>query len=224
MIAASLIQFIIHDWIDHLEDTNQQIELIAPQAIASKCPLASFKFYQTKEFPTGFYEIKTGTKNIRTPWWDGSVIYGSNVERLQKVRTFIYGKSKISEDGLLLHDENGIPISGDIRNNWACVSTLQALFVKEHNAVCDALKKEYPELVDEELYRYARLATSAVIAKIHAIDWTVELLKTNIMLAGMLATCVYRMHSLLPDFLQLRNINVASGPNKCPPLLEKYGL
>ena len=31
-------------------------------------------------------------------------------------------------------------LSGDIRNSWAGVSILQALFVKEHNAVCDAIK------------------------------------------------------------------------------------
>ncbi|XP_039009931.1 alpha-dioxygenase 1-like [Hibiscus syriacus] len=187
MIAASWIQFMIHDWIDHMENTNQQVELIAPKEVANKCPLSSFKFYPTKQFPTGFYDIQTGTKNIRTPWWDGSVIYGSNKERLQKVRTFTDGKLKISEDGLLQHDEDGIPISGDIRNSWAGVSALQALFIKEHNAVCDALKKEHPDLNDEELFRHARLVTSAVIAKIHTIDWTVELLKTDMLLAGMRA-------------------------------------
>jgi alpha-dioxygenase len=41
------------------------------------------------------------------------------------------------------------------------------------------------ELEDEDLYRRARLVTSAVIAKIHTIDWTVELLKTNTLFAGM---------------------------------------
>ncbi|KAG8384794.1 hypothetical protein BUALT_Bualt04G0155500 [Buddleja alternifolia] len=46
-------------------------------------------------------------------------------------------------------------------------------------------QKEYPELNDEELYSHARLVTSAVIAKIHTIDWTVELLKTDMLLAGM---------------------------------------
>lgn len=43
------------------------------------------------------------------------------------------------------------------------------------------------DLEDEDLYRYARLVTSAVIAKIHTIDWTVELLKTDTLLAGMRA-------------------------------------
>jgi len=49
------------------------------------------------------------------------------------------------------------------------------------------LQIHYPELEDEQLYRHARLVTSAVIAKIHTIDWTVELLKTNTLLAGMRA-------------------------------------
>lgn len=50
------------------------------------------------------------------------------------------GKLKIGDNNLLRHMHNGIALSGDIRNSWAGVSVLQALFVKEHNAVCDALK------------------------------------------------------------------------------------
>lgn len=264
VIAASWIQFMIHDWVDHLEDTNQ-IELTAPREVASQCPLKSFKFYKTKEFPTGFYEIKSGASNIRTPWWDGSVIYGSTGEVLKKLRTFKDGKLKISNDGNLLHNVNGTAISGDVRNSWAGVSTLQGLFIQEHNAVCDTLKKHYPQLEDEELYRHARLVTSAVIAKIHTIDWTVELLKTDTLLAGMRGNWygllgkkfkdtfghvggailgglvglkrpenhgvpyslteefvgVYRMHSLLPDSLQLRDISARPGPNKSPPLIKE---
>ncbi|KAG4976194.1 hypothetical protein JHK82_035538 [Glycine max] len=264
VIAASWIQFMIHDWIDHLEDTNQ-IELIAPREVASQCPLRSFKFYKTKEIPTGFFEIKSGSSNIRTPWWDASVVYGSNGEVLQRVRTFKDGKIKISKDGHLLHNENGTAIAGDIRNSWAGVSTLQSLFIQEHNAVCDTLKKHYPHLGDEELYRHARLVTSAVIAKVHTIDWTVELLRTDTLLAGMRANwygllgkpfkdtfghvggvilgglvglkrpenhgvtyslteefaTVYRMHSLLPDNLQLRDISATPGPNKSLPLIKE---
>ena len=33
---------------------------------------------------------------------------------------------------------------------------------------------------------------------------------------------VYRMHSLLPDDLHLRDILAAPGPNKSPPLFKKY--
>ncbi|KAF4402525.1 hypothetical protein G4B88_012310 [Cannabis sativa] len=186
VIAASWIQFMIHDWVNHLEQTDQ-VELFAPAEVASECPLKSFKFLKTKEISitSGSNDIKSGSINTRTPWWDGSVVYGSNNEKLQQVRSFKDGKLKIGEDGLLLHDQDGIPISGDVTNIWSGLSTLQALFVKEHNAVCDALKKEYPHLSEEKLYRHARLVTSAVIAKIHTIDWTVELLKTQTLLAGM---------------------------------------
>ncbi|MFS8011249.1 putative hem peroxidase superfamily, hem peroxidase, animal-type [Helianthus anomalus] len=106
-----------------------------------------------------------GHRNIRTPWWDGSAVYGSNLKAGRHVRPFIDGKLKIAEDGLLQHDNDGLPIAGDVCNSWIGVSTLQALFIHEHNAVCDALKKKYPYLDDEDLYRHARLVTSAMIAK-----------------------------------------------------------
>ncbi|OMO97225.1 hypothetical protein CCACVL1_04623 [Corchorus capsularis] len=225
MIACSWIQFMIHDWIDHLEDT-QQVELRAPDEIASGCPLKAFKFFKTKRVSTGQPEdINFGFLNSRTPWWDGSVIYGNNDEGMRRVRAFKDGKMKIAGDDLLQHDEKGIPISGDVRNCWAGFSLLQALFVKEHNAVCDMLKEHYPDLDDEKLFRYARLVTSAVIAKIHTIDWTVELLKTDTLLAGMRLTeefsSVYKMHSLLPDNFILRDIKSTNSEYECPPIAEE---
>ncbi|KAK1292916.1 Alpha-dioxygenase 1 [Acorus calamus] len=257
MIAASWIQFMIHDWIDHLEQTDQLTEIVAPPEVASQCPLKSFRFYKTKEVPTGFYDIKTGSLNIRTPWWDGSAIYGSDAKKNALVRTFKDGKLKIANNGLLQHGEDGIAISGDVRNSWAGVSTLQALFIKEHNAVCDAIKHENPFLHDTELYRHARLVTAAVIAKIHTIDWTVELLKTDTLygllgkkfkdafghvgseiLSGYVGmkkpenhgvpysltedfTSVYRMHSLLPDTLHLRDTHAKPGKDKSPPMKQE---
>ncbi|KAK8485718.1 hypothetical protein V6N12_036914 [Hibiscus sabdariffa] len=184
MIASSWTQFMIHDWIDHLEDT-QQVELSAPHEIAGACPLKSFKFFKSKSVSTGEPDVKFGFLNTRTPWWDGSVIYGNDGEGMRKVRTFKDGKLRIGGDGLLEHDDKGIPISGDVRNCWAGFSLLQALFVREHNVVCDMLKEHYSDLNDEKLYRHARLVTSAVTAKIHTIDWTVELLKTDTLLGGM---------------------------------------
>lgn len=73
---------------------------------------------------------------------------------MQKVRTFKDGKLKISEDGLLLHDQDMIAVTGDFRNSWAGVSTLQALFIKEHNAVCDALKVHIYIYIYVQYYTY----------------------------------------------------------------------
>lgn len=114
------------------------------------------------------------------------MIYGKNAETARSVRSFVDGKLVIGNDNLLEHNIGGVAVSGDVRNSWAGVSILQALFIKEHNAVCDALHEEYPELDDDQLHRHARLVISAVIAKIHTIDWTVELLKTDTMRASMM--------------------------------------
>ncbi|KAF5795655.1 putative heme peroxidase superfamily, heme peroxidase, animal-type [Helianthus annuus] len=268
MIACSWLQFMIHDWIDHMEDT-QQVEIVAPAEVAEQCPLKSFKFYKSKHFPTGSLDTKTGFLNSRTPWWDGSVIYGNNEAGMGKVRAYSDGKLKIARDGLLEHDDKGIPISGDVRNCWAGFSLLQALFVKEHNAICDMLKDHYPEFDDEKLYQHARLVTSAIIAKIHTIDWTVELLKTDTLLAamrinwyGMLGkkvkdlfgnilgpelsglvglkkpqdhgvpyslteefVSVYRMHTILPDKIILRDIDsIAPKHKSIPPIQEEVNM
>nr|GEV53158.1 alpha-dioxygenase 1-like [Tanacetum cinerariifolium] len=71
---------------------------------------------------------------------DGSAIYGSNSSHLHQVRTYKEGKLKIENDGLIHHDENRLPITGLMHNGWIGVSTLQALFILEHNVVCDTMK------------------------------------------------------------------------------------
>jgi hypothetical protein len=50
------------------------------------------------------------------------------------------------------------------------------LFTLEHNAVCDRLRAEYPSWSDDDLFARARLVTSALLAKIHTIEWTPALL------------------------------------------------
>ncbi|OWM82996.1 hypothetical protein CDL15_Pgr005396 [Punica granatum] len=184
MLACSWIQFMIHDWVDHLEDT-QQVEIQAPEEVANMCPLKSFRFFRSKKVLTSSPNVKIGYLNRRTAWWDASAIEGNDETGMRKVRTFKDGKLKIAGNGLLEHNKKGIAISGDVRNSWVGLSTLQVLFIKEHNSVCDMLKECYPDFDDERLYHHARLVTSAVIAKIHTIDWTVELLKTNTLLEGM---------------------------------------
>jgi hypothetical protein len=46
------------------------------------------------------------------------------------------------------------------------------LFTREHNAVCDALKAEYPTWSDDELFHRARMVIAALTAKIHTAEWT----------------------------------------------------
>jgi hypothetical protein len=49
---------------------------------------------------------------------------------------------------------------------------MTTLFAREHNAVCDRLKADYPHWDDEELFQRARLVVAALLAKIHTVEWT----------------------------------------------------
>ena len=55
---------------------------------------------------------------------------------------------------------------------WTGLGMLGTLFVREHNAVCDRLRAEYPTWDDEELFQRARLVIAALLAKIHTVEWT----------------------------------------------------
>lgn len=70
------------------------------------------------------------------------------------------------------------------------------------------MQKEYgDDMGDEELYRRARLVTSAVIAKVHTIDWTVELLKTDTLLAGMRGNWYLSAYSILVSLQKFLVLN-----------------
>ncbi|BBN01025.1 fatty acid alpha-dioxygenase [Marchantia polymorpha subsp. ruderalis] len=264
MLATSWINYMIKDWLDHMEDDSHQLlGITAPDSVAAECPLKTFKFYPTREFPIG--EGRVGFKNTRTAWWDASAIYGQNTESQRSVRTFNDGKLKLGDGGLLEVDSRNIPITGDARNPWMGVSVLQSLFVSEHNLVCDTLKNAYPNLDDESLFQHGRLVVMAEAAKIHTIDWTTQLLKTNTLLAAMRAnwygllgkwikdhigktsiallsgiagapkpidhgvpyslteefTSVYRMHPLLPEKIEFRDIQKCLPKDSEPSILEE---
>jgi hypothetical protein len=64
------------------------------------------------------------------------------------------------------------------------------VFVREHNAICDALAAAHPDWDDEPLFQTARLINAAVMAKIHTVEWTPAILP-NHTLADALATNWY---------------------------------
>ena len=90
-----------------------------------------------------------GYKNQNTAWWDGSQIYGSSEAITRSLRT-------LNEDGKLLltkggreaflpRDENGLPRTGFNNNWWIGMEMLHTLFALEHNSICDALRRAYPD-------------------------------------------------------------------------------
>lgn len=187
VMAAAWIQAMVHDWVGHF-DADRQVSLRKGQKFG--CPLKSFKFHPTKDRDDLIEGEKRGDfyNSFRTQWWDASFVYGQTKEAVDKARTFTEGKLKVDPNiPDVLPREDGVVGVGDVKNSWVGVSLLQELFLKEHNAVAEEIAREHPELADddEKLFNVSRLVVSAIVAKIHTIDWTVELLKTKTLKVGM---------------------------------------
>jgi hypothetical protein len=55
---------------------------------------------------------------------------------------------------------------------WLGLAFFSTIFAREHNAICDMLKAEYPSWSDNDLFDRARLINAALMAKIHTVEWT----------------------------------------------------
>ena len=89
------------------------------------------------------------------------------------IKTGEHGKLHIDDRGLIPDAiESHVDLTGVAGNFWVGLALLHSLFMREHNAVCDHLHATHPELSDDELFDKARLVVSALMAKIHTVDWT----------------------------------------------------
>ncbi|KAJ7186700.1 heme peroxidase [Mycena filopes] len=186
LLAAAWIQFQTHDWFSHgpVNDPDNLMSFALP----ANDPLrASGQTNMTlrrtlKETHTG----RPATyKNINTHWWDLSQVYGSDEATHATLRSNVDGKMKVADDGLLPVGPNGLDITGFNDNWWAGLSMLHNIWTKEHNLVCDMLKKNNPTWNDEEIFDHARLITTALNAKIHTVEWTPALLQDDILKTAM---------------------------------------
>jgi hypothetical protein len=146
VLAGAWIQFMIHDWFN---TTNEVYE-------------------------------KDGHRynhNVNDHWWSGSQIYGTEEGRRQ------FGKVKTRENSTLRDgdylkvkgeylplDKNNAEVVGFYANFWSGLGFLHHLFVLEHNYIVDKLKQNGCE--PSRVFDTARLIITAMIAKIHTIDFS----------------------------------------------------
>jgi len=126
---------------------------------------------------TGIFNNREHTNTI-TSWIDASQVYGSDEERASWLRTHKRGKLKVSTGNLLPYNttdgelnssidpnapemddpfHSGRPhfVAGDVRaNEQPGLTTLHTLFVREHNRVCEELRRNGIR-GDERLYQMA---------------------------------------------------------------------
>jgi hypothetical protein len=213
-LAAAWLQFMIRDWFSHGRgDANDTwtVKLEAGDDWREQ-PMVIPKTPADHTRPSGSDDFAPTYINDETPWWDGSQLYGTSAEMQQAVRSGQDGKLKIRDDGLLElptdpeHDPTRVP------GWWLGVALMATIFVREHNAICDRLRAEYPSWSDEDIFQRARLINAALIAKIHTVEWTPAVIShptTKIALrANWWGLAGERLHRL---FGQLYDDEVVSG-------------
>ncbi|HEX8053877.1 MAG TPA: peroxidase family protein [Thermoleophilaceae bacterium] len=188
ILAAAWIQFENHNWFFHGrgEPDNTMDVPLEPGDDWHEDPM---RVRRTVSVPSGEDngDGSVNFGNTETHWWDGSQLYGVGIEKQNQLRTFQDGKLKIGDDGRMLPDpdEDGVDLTGFNENWWFGLSCLHTLFTKEHNAICDALKKENPRWSDQRLFDTAWLVNSALMAKIHTVEWTPGIVNNTALWAAM---------------------------------------
>ena len=173
-LAAAWIQFEVHDWFSHgknEEASPWRLEL-GPD---DEWPERPMSIPRTRRDPTSDEDPSTPDTFVTADshWWDGSQIYGSDERFAQAVRAGEDGKLRIEADGLPPRElEELADLSGVAGNFWVGLALLHTLFMLEHNAICERLRRNFPSWSDDRLYDTARLVNAALMAKIHTTEWT----------------------------------------------------
>jgi heme peroxidase len=192
VLLGAWLQFMVHDWLSHGINDAVSPPLCFPVPQGDDWPKPEMTIRRTcpdnQRGPKD--EGRPATfRNIVTHWWDGSQMYGSNAKTQHHVRSCPSG---VLPDGKLYLDATGhLPLDPKAADDdpdqelaavngnwWIGLSTMHTLFTREHNAIVDRLHLEYPDKDGEWLFAKARLVNAALIAKIHATEWTPALLQT----------------------------------------------
>lgn len=118
--------------------------------------------------PRGIIPVPRWQLNSNTSYLDGSQIYGSSESVSRSLRTLVGGKLATSSGGLLPPTDAASRFTaGDNRvNENVGLSSLHALFVREHNRLTDRLHAVDPSLNDEQLFQWARKIVGAELQSI----------------------------------------------------------
>jgi hypothetical protein len=178
LLAAAWIQFMLRDWLSHGKSPKENPWEV-PLADEDPWPEKPMRILRTPEDPTRTPE-EEGTPptyiNVHSHWWDGSQIYGNDEQTQAQVRSGEDGKLRIGPEGLIPVDPKSEKHPADEPGFWIGLAMMHTLFTREHNAICDRLRAEYPGWSDDDLFDRARLINTALLAKIHTIEWTPALL------------------------------------------------
>jgi peroxidase len=268
--AYSWGQFIDHD-IDLTPDGTDPFNIQVPTGDPSFDPNSTGT--QVIPLNRSQYDPATGTTdpreqvNVITSFMDGSMIYGSDATTAAALRTFSGGLLKTSPGDLLPYNnstylgsttlnmandaqivpEDQLFAAGDVRANENIeLTSLQTLFVREHNYWATQIAKANPKLNDEQIFQRARAIVIGEIQSITYNEWLPAVLGKNALtsyqgydpsvnpsIANEFSTAAFRFgHSMLGDdveFLDNNGLPVAPAVELSqaffyPPLVSQNGI
>lgn len=191
---------------------------------------------KTINFNRSIFDVNSGTNrgnprqqlNMITSFIDASNVYGSDELRANTLRTNDgTGKLKTSSGGQFpppntagLPNAGGLDpslyLAGDVRaNEQIALTATHTLFLREHNGLCDTIRKAQPGLTGEEIYQRARKIVGAQMQVITYNEFLPIILgpnsippyegydpRVNPSVANEFSTAAYRFgHSLLSPTL-----------------------
>ena len=173
LMAASWIQFMVHDWFVHNTDPAAgQIDIPLPPGDQWPTPPMTVSRTVPDLAPAGSTRPPAFV-NENSHWWDASQVYGTAPALAARLRSGEGGRLKVDASGLLPVDpDTGIDFAGFTDNWWVGLAMLHTLFTLEHNHICDRLATLQPTWTDDQLYAKGKLINSALLAKIHTLEWT----------------------------------------------------
>ena len=192
LLAAAWIQFQVHDWVSHARHPLgvKDVEIALPPGMAGWQNIpggpSERRMRIAGNIPAEVDPVD-GTErlfaNAASHWWDGSEIYGIDADNAFRLREG--AKLRLTDTGYLPEDVRGQEITGFNESWWLGLSGLHTIFAREHNTICDELRAHYRGWSDDRVYHTARLIVSALIAKIHTVEWTPAILATEAIDAGL---------------------------------------
>jgi hypothetical protein len=233
VLASAWLQAMNHDWFTHGKNSKHRHTKLPADPkhphFKDGMKVPETRQEAGRENTVSRHGYTYTSRNQVTHWWDASQIYGSDAETIAKVRgeydsagnytgkTLADGKVAVDDKKKrLIYSSDSLPVTGFHDNWWTGLELIHTIFHLEHNHIIDEILKPQVgksicKLASKEecgdiLFEKARMINSALIAKIHTVEWTPALLDNSTLHLGMRANWYGFKEAFGVDATKLRGL------------------
>lgn len=172
LLAAAWLHFIAHGRFLHAR-TDPSVFVEVPLPPGDTWPGGSMRIARTLRDPTPSGSTRPPAyANHTSHWWDASQLYGAGFNGQSELTEAAGRRFSIDRDTAIpFAFARASEVAGFRDNYWIGLTALQAIFLLEHNYISDALASAYPKKSDRWLFSRCAMILSALLAKIHILEW-----------------------------------------------------